>query len=115
MEREPANRFLCPFRKTYLFLFRTDDKTHSVIDAYLNKQISLDELKTEFKKLDPDLMDGKLFHILEVLYEGVDVYSALWTAEDFARAPYLLNEQGLRKEVGDALTKLRNYLASHDT
>ena len=112
-ERIKAREFV----ESYLALFassqpRTGNETKALADSYLNKQISLDEFRAEFKRLAPDL-DESLFHILNDLYEDIDAYSPLWTPEDFARAPYLLDEEGLRKEVNDALENLKSYQSTH--
>ena len=114
-ERITVNQFV----DAYVQLFRmsmstSDGDTRSVVEAYLDKKISLEALRAEFRRLVPDLMDEALFHILEVLYEDVDAYSPDWTPDDFARAPYLLDESALRKRVAVALRRLDDYRSAHN-
>jgi hypothetical protein len=89
--------------------------TQRIEEAYLKKQISLEEFQREFQKLVPDMMDPSLFEILEDLYEDVDSYSPTWTSKNFEDMPYLLDEQGLQNEVVAALGKLKTYQSTHET
>jgi hypothetical protein len=84
-----------------------------IIDGFLRGELSADAFQTIYLatfKNDNDPMDPALFPILQDLFEDVDAFSVLWTEED--ENEFRLTEPSLRREVVDAVEKLKAYQAT---
>ena len=81
-----------------------------LIDGYLRGELSADNFQTIYLatfKQEHGPMDRSLFVILQDLFEDVDAFSVLWTEED--ENEFCLTEPSLRREVIDAVEKLKAY------
>ena len=84
-----------------------------IIDGFLRGELSAEAFQTiymatfskEYKDMDPDL-----FAILQDLFEDADAYSVLWTEAD--EGVFRITEPTLRREVIDAVEKLKAYQAT---
>ncbi len=87
------------------------EKYKEIMEAFINKKISADEFQTQylrkFKEWD-DRMNKTQFEILNGVFESADCY---WhECLPGQETDFEISEHQLRKEVTDALVKLKGLL-----
>lgn len=88
----------------------------ALIQSYLDGHIAADEFAERYDKTfrsEPGGMPRALFDILQDLWEDVEAYSPMWTAEDEKKHFYKITERTLRREASEAVLQLRQYLRGH--
>jgi hypothetical protein len=87
----------------------------ALVRSYLSGQVDAEALASEFNARflneDANAFDEELFRILERVFESIEAYSPLWTAEE--ENEFRITEPTLQKELRIQIVSLEAYVTEH--